>query len=259
MIEEIDEDENVNLVQSSKQWEAHETTGHKIESDDIASPQTDDDETLAEILNNGMMFKHIQADEDLAQRMLEEEREILSNEERSRLLTKFIDRKKKMLAAKRAKEKRNKPPIQAQQRTYMSNYIKNMIGYTLKQLKKNSFEKSKMLFDNTIESKRKFVPMESEGQITDSKVGEGSSKEGESLKIHAKEEKEKENDVESTKQIKEEIVQQEDVVAKQAEKESSKKAGGRLKRKTSKSREDKDKRQKKHDDLENLTLMEYME
>nr|GEU45626.1 putative ribonuclease H-like domain-containing protein [Tanacetum cinerariifolium] len=43
----------------------------------------------------------------------------------------------------------------------------------------------------------------------------------------------------------EEIVQQEDVVAKQAEEESSKKAGGRLKRKTSKAREDKDKRRKK--------------
>nr|GEU34462.1 retrovirus-related Pol polyprotein from transposon TNT 1-94 [Tanacetum cinerariifolium] len=41
--------------------------------------------------------------------------------------------------------------------------------------------------------------------------------------------------------------------------ESSKKAGGRLKRKTSKARDDKDKRQKKQDDLEKLTLMDYME
>nr|GEV45013.1 hypothetical protein [Tanacetum cinerariifolium] len=52
-------------------------------------------------------------DEDLAQRMLEEERESLSIEERSRLLTEFIDKRKKMLAAKRAKKKRNKPPTQA--------------------------------------------------------------------------------------------------------------------------------------------------
>ncbi|GJW36345.1 hypothetical protein Tco_0059265 [Tanacetum coccineum] len=60
MIEEIDEDENVNLVKSSKQGEAHDTVGHRMESDDTevvdfstASPQNDDDEvTLAETLVN---------------------------------------------------------------------------------------------------------------------------------------------------------------------------------------------------------------
>nr|GEV68446.1 hypothetical protein [Tanacetum cinerariifolium] len=40
-------------------------------------------------------------------------------------------------------------------------------GYTLKQLKQYSFEEIKMLFDRTMESVRKFVPMESEGQIAD--------------------------------------------------------------------------------------------
>nr|GEV95465.1 ribonuclease H-like domain-containing protein [Tanacetum cinerariifolium] len=58
MIEEINEDENTNLVKSSKQREAHETAGHRKESDDTevvdlstTSPQKDDDEeTLAEIL-----------------------------------------------------------------------------------------------------------------------------------------------------------------------------------------------------------------
>nr|GEU56766.1 reverse transcriptase domain-containing protein [Tanacetum cinerariifolium] len=76
-----------------------------------------------------------------------------------------------------------------------------------------------------MESIRNFIPMESEDQIVDSKVGEGRSKEG-----------------------------QEDVVAKQVVKESSKKAGGRLKRKTSKAIEDKDKRQKKQDDPKKLHL-----
>ncbi|GJQ96162.1 hypothetical protein Tco_0855121 [Tanacetum coccineum] len=59
-IEEIDEDENVNLVKSSKQGEAHETTEQRMESGDTevvyfstASPQNDDDEvTLAETLVN---------------------------------------------------------------------------------------------------------------------------------------------------------------------------------------------------------------
>nr|GFB73323.1 hypothetical protein [Tanacetum cinerariifolium] len=200
-----------------------------------------------------IMFEPDDDHEDLAQRMLEEEREILSIEERSRLLAEFIDKRKKMLAAKRAKEKRNKPPTQAQQITYMSNYLKNMGGYTLKQLKQYSFEEIKMLFDNTMESIRMFVLMESEGQAVDSKAGEGSSKAGKNLERSAKEELGQE------KKVEEEIAQQEDVVAEQAEKESSKKAGIRLKRKTSKAREDNDKRQKKQDDPEKLTLMEYVE
>nr|GFD07039.1 hypothetical protein [Tanacetum cinerariifolium] len=73
-------------------------------------------ENLAQAKQWDDVQAQIQADEDLAQRMLEEERESLSIEER------------------------------------------------------------------TIESIRKFVPMESEGQIADSKAGEGSLKEGKSLK-----------------------------------------------------------------------------
>ncbi|GKD28563.1 hypothetical protein Tco_1239341 [Tanacetum coccineum] len=53
---------------------------------------------------------------------------------------------------------------------------------------------------------------------------------------------------ESSKQVKEEIFQQDDVVAEQVVKESSRKAEGRLKRKTSKTREDKNNRQKMPDD-----------
>nr|GEU91311.1 copia protein [Tanacetum cinerariifolium] len=120
--------------------------------------------------------------------MLEEERESLSIKERSKLLIEFIDQRKKTLTAKRVEEKRNKPPTRAQQRTYMSNYIKNMGGYTLKQLKQYSFEEIKTLFDKTMKSIRKFVPMESEGQIADSKAGKGLSKEGKSLKRLAEEE-----------------------------------------------------------------------
>nr|GEZ37669.1 zinc finger, CCHC-type [Tanacetum cinerariifolium] len=143
MIEEIDEDENTNLVKSSKKWEAHETAGRKKGSDDTkvvdfstASPQEDDDEeTLVETL----------------------------------------------MSIKRSTTK----------------------------------DKGKAI-----------IPDEEE-------LG------------HEQQKKQ---------QVKEEIVQQEDVIATQVGKESSKKAGGRLKRKTSKAKEDKDKRQKKQDDPENLHL-----
>nr|GEU47783.1 retrovirus-related Pol polyprotein from transposon TNT 1-94 [Tanacetum cinerariifolium] len=179
MIEEIEKDDNVNLVKSSEQEKAHKRIEHRIN------------------------LTQIQADEDLAERMLEEERESLSIKERSRLLQEIIDKRNKMMAVKRAEKKRNKPPTQAQQRTYMSNYHKNIRGYTLKQLKQYSFKEIKMLFNNTMESIRRFVPMESKGQ-----AGEGSLKEGESLKRSAEEELGQEQKVE------EEIAQQEDVVAK---------------------------------------------
>nr|GFD17747.1 hypothetical protein [Tanacetum cinerariifolium] len=51
MIKEVDKDKNVNLVKSSKQGEAHETAEHRMDFI-IASPQTDDDKTLAETLLN---------------------------------------------------------------------------------------------------------------------------------------------------------------------------------------------------------------
>nr|GEU30885.1 hypothetical protein [Tanacetum cinerariifolium] len=232
MIEEFDEDENVNLVQSTKD------KGKAIMQESEPSKKIKEKEMIQISLNEEIAQRFyeeeqeqllidkeyaqqvqahwIQADEDLAQRILKEERESLSIKERSRLLTEFIDKRKKMLVVKRAEEKRNKPPTQAQQRTHMSNYIKNIGGYTLKQLKQYSFKEIKMLFDNTIEGIRKFVPMESQGQVAYSKAGEGSSKDGECLKRHAKKEKEKKKDAKSSKHIEEEIAQQEDVVAKQA-------------------------------------------
>nr|GEW98332.1 ribonuclease H-like domain-containing protein [Tanacetum cinerariifolium] len=208
IIKEIDKDENVNMVKSSKHKEEHETADHRMESDDT-EVMDDDEETLAETLEEQAQLlmdeeyaqqvqaQWTQADEDLAQRMLEEERESLSIEE------------------------------------------------------------SKILFDNTMESIRNFVPMESEGQIANFKAGERSSKEGESLKRPTEEELEQEQ--QKKQQVEEEIDQQKNVVAKQIVKEISKKAGGRLKRKTSKAKEDKDKRQKKQDDPEKLTLMDYVE
>nr|GEX74745.1 hypothetical protein [Tanacetum cinerariifolium] len=221
-IEEINKDENVNLVKSTKD------KGKAIMQESESSKKIKKKEMMQISLVEEItqrFYEEEQAQILRDEEMLEKERESLSIKERSRLLAEFIDKRKKMLAAKKADEKQNKPPTQAQQRTYMSNYLKNIGGYTLKQLKQYSFKEIKMLFDNTMENIRRFVPMESEGQeAAHFKGGEGSSKE-----------------------------------AKQAEKESTKKAGGRLKRKTSKAREDKDKRQKKQDNPEKLTLMNYVE
>nr|GFD19855.1 hypothetical protein [Tanacetum cinerariifolium] len=53
----------------------------------------------------------IDANHELAIRMTHEEQEKYTIEERARLLVKYFEKRKKQLAAKRAEEIRNKPPI----------------------------------------------------------------------------------------------------------------------------------------------------
>ncbi|GJY84402.1 putative ribonuclease H-like domain-containing protein [Tanacetum coccineum] len=64
-----------------------------------------------------------------------QEQEELSVEEKATLFQQLLEKRRNDFAAKRAKEKRNKPPTKAQQRKIMCTYLKNMEGYKLKDLK----------------------------------------------------------------------------------------------------------------------------
>ncbi|GJR25104.1 hypothetical protein Tco_0973631 [Tanacetum coccineum] len=57
----------------------------------------------------------------------------------------------------RAREKRKKPPTQAQHRKLYYNYLKNMEGYTLKQLKGFKFEVIKDMFNKAFKRVNTFV------------------------------------------------------------------------------------------------------
>nr|GEW27389.1 hypothetical protein [Tanacetum cinerariifolium] len=70
--------------------------------------------------------------------------------------------KKKFFAAKRDEEKRNKPPIKAQQRNIMSTYLKNMDGWKIRSLKKKSFAKIQELFDKAMKRINTFVDFRTE-------------------------------------------------------------------------------------------------
>ncbi|GJS48622.1 hypothetical protein Tco_0598743 [Tanacetum coccineum] len=104
----------------------------------------------------------VEADEELAQKLQVEEREMYTEAEQARMLVELINQRKRYFAAQRVKERRNKPPTQAQQRTYMSNYIKHMGSHTLQQLRGYSFDEIKTLFETTMRRVNTFVPMESE-------------------------------------------------------------------------------------------------
>ncbi|GJY93695.1 hypothetical protein Tco_0509477 [Tanacetum coccineum] len=58
----------------------------------------------------------IEADHELAQRLQAQEQEELSDAEKATLFVQLLEKRRKHFAAKRAEEKRNKPPTQAQQR-----------------------------------------------------------------------------------------------------------------------------------------------
>ncbi|GJW01843.1 hypothetical protein Tco_1557094 [Tanacetum coccineum] len=118
----------------------------------------------------------VKADEELAQRLQTEEREMYTKAEQARMLVELINQRKGYFATQKAKEKRNKPPTQAQQRTYMSNYIKHIGGYTLQQLRGYSFDEIKNLFEIIMRRVHTFVPIESEIERVIPELAAGSSK-----------------------------------------------------------------------------------
>nr|GEW03536.1 hypothetical protein [Tanacetum cinerariifolium] len=97
-------------------------------------------------------------DKDFKQR----KRNKYSEVDQAKMLVDLINQKRRYFAKQKAEAKRKKPMTQAQQRTYMSNYITHMGNYTLKQIKKLSFDEIKELFEATMRNIKNFILMESE-------------------------------------------------------------------------------------------------
>ncbi|GJR00808.1 hypothetical protein Tco_0523792 [Tanacetum coccineum] len=76
------------------------------------------------------MFDEVQArkdaDYELSARLTQEEQEKYTIKERAKLLAEFFERRKKQIAAERAKAIKNKPPTKTQLRSLMMTYLKNM-------------------------------------------------------------------------------------------------------------------------------------
>ncbi|GKD53309.1 hypothetical protein Tco_1286696, partial [Tanacetum coccineum] len=116
------------------------------------------------------------ADYQMAQQLQAEEQEQLSIEEKSKLFVQLLKARKKHFAEIRAREKRNKPPTQAQQIKLFCNYLKSMEGYTLKQLKGFKFKVIKDMFDKTFKRVNTFVDYKTELVEGSEKRAEGSTK-----------------------------------------------------------------------------------
>ncbi|GJS72847.1 hypothetical protein Tco_0705688 [Tanacetum coccineum] len=123
----------------------------------------------------------IDADYQLAKRLQAQEQQELTIEKKSTLFVQLLKKRKKHFAAKRAEEKRNRPPIKAQQMSIMRTYLKNMAGWKPKDLKNKSFANIQELFDKAMKRVNTFVDMDtdlvegSEVRVEGSKTREESS------------------------------------------------------------------------------------
>ncbi|GKC74537.1 hypothetical protein Tco_1120420 [Tanacetum coccineum] len=111
----------------------------------------------------------VNADYQLAERLQAEEQEQFTIKEKARLFKELIEKRRKHFAAKRAEEKRNKPPTKTQQKKTMITYLKNMEGWKHKDLKSKDFDSIKELFDKALKKVNMFMDFRT-------KLVDGSSK-----------------------------------------------------------------------------------
>ncbi|GJZ41705.1 hypothetical protein Tco_0588591, partial [Tanacetum coccineum] len=143
----------------------------------------DEDITLENVHDADMFGMHdldgdedeVETDYELAQRLQAEEQEELTIVEKSKLFQQLLEKRRKHFAAKRAEEKRNRPPTKAQQRSIMCIYLKNIAGWKPKYLKTKSFANVQELFDKAMKRVNIFVDM-------NTKLVEGTKKEKSSKK-----------------------------------------------------------------------------
>ncbi|GKA66039.1 hypothetical protein Tco_0765847 [Tanacetum coccineum] len=107
----------------------------------------------------------IDVDHQLAKRLQAQEQEALSDAEKATLFQQLLEKRRKHFAAKRAEEKRNKPPTKAQQRQIICTYLKNMEGYKLKDLKSKGFNSIQEMFDKAFKRCLEIIPDEEEVTI----------------------------------------------------------------------------------------------
>ncbi|GKA55909.1 hypothetical protein Tco_0754981 [Tanacetum coccineum] len=144
-------------------FNAEQEAKFNVEQEELLASETTEDEANPSVTDIDWddVQAQIQADKDLAQRMLEEERESLSIAERARLLAELIDKRKKLQAAQQYEAIRNKPQTMSRQRKTMCTYMKNMAGYKMEHFKGKSFYEVKEMFDKAYKQVTLFVLMDS--------------------------------------------------------------------------------------------------
>nr|GEU95591.1 copia protein [Tanacetum cinerariifolium] len=116
------------------------------------------------------------------QRLHEKEKLQLTDAEKAKLFMEFMKKRRKLFAAKRYEEKRNKTPTKAQQRSIMITYLKNMDGWKPRALKNKSFAEIQELFDKEMKRINSFVDFRTELVEKSTKKKEAETAQERSLK-----------------------------------------------------------------------------
>ncbi|GKC47801.1 hypothetical protein Tco_1065523, partial [Tanacetum coccineum] len=197
-INAIDADEEITLV--SVQDDADKEMFDVNALNEITLAQALEALKTSKLKVKGIIFQEpddihakIDVDYQLAERLQAQEQEELSVEENAILFQQLLEKRRKHFAAKRAEEKRNKPPTKAQQRQIMCTYLKNMKGYKLKDLKSKGFDSIKEMFDRAFKRVNTFEDFRT-------KLVEGKEKRaGEELIQESSKKQKVEDDKETTK------------------------------------------------------------
>ncbi|GJY19647.1 hypothetical protein Tco_0391138 [Tanacetum coccineum] len=104
----------------------------------------------------------IDADHQLVERLQAQEQEELSVKEKATLFQQLLEKIRKHFAAKRAEEKRNKPPTKAKRRKIMYTCLKNMEGYKHNDLKLKDFDSIQEKFDRAFKRVNTFEDFRTE-------------------------------------------------------------------------------------------------
>ncbi|GJV30988.1 hypothetical protein Tco_1391388 [Tanacetum coccineum] len=139
LIDETQGRNDDNLMFDTSVSDEHEVKVEKVVSTaevttDSATTTTVDELTLARTLIEIKSSKNpkdkgkdkAETDYELAQRLQQEEQESLSIKEKSKLFKELFEKRRKFFVAKRAEEKRNKPPTKAQQRKLFDKEMKKV-------------------------------------------------------------------------------------------------------------------------------------
>ncbi|GJT07154.1 hypothetical protein Tco_0841616 [Tanacetum coccineum] len=140
--------------------------GYKID-------KSKDEEIAKQIHLDKMVAKRVQKEQKLSEQQLKRKAEVqeaaqfYTEEDMDTIRAKMEanTEKRKFYAEQKAKAKKSKPMTQAQQREYMSTFIKNQSSWKLSQLKKLSFEELKTEFEKLMKSIESFVPMETKARV----------------------------------------------------------------------------------------------
>ncbi|GJX00994.1 hypothetical protein Tco_0184907, partial [Tanacetum coccineum] len=111
---------------------AEVTTETKLEEEERLTRQKEEEANIALIESWDNTQAMMDADYQMAQQLQAEEKEQLSIEENSKLFVQLLEARKKHVAEIRAREKRNTPPTQAQQRKLY--FIKDMFDKAFKRV-----------------------------------------------------------------------------------------------------------------------------